>query len=468
MASPPEARQAHGLPDGGGIIDSDHASFTRVRNASERLCAPLAIEDFGIQPMDDASPPKWHLAHTTWFFETFLLKSFLDGYRVFDERYEYLFNSYYNGIGELYPRPRRGMLSRPTVATVFDYRRHVDEAMGRLLEQRRDPELLARLMLGLHHEQQHQELLLTDIKYNLGTNPLLPAYRDDLRDRFAESGGSGRPRRRLAFDGGIVEIGAAASAAAGAAAGAGPGAFCFDNEQPRHQVLLRPFELDDSPVSNGEFLEFIEDGGYARPELWLSDAWAALAALPPIDGGDREPGAAPRAGPLYWYRRDGEWYQYRLSGPAPLDPDAPVVHVSFYEADAFARWAGARLPTEAEWEHAAGSQRVAGHFADGEALHPLPAVPAPEDAAPAPVGGPLRQLYGDVWEWTSSPYGPYPGYRPLAGTLGEYNGKFMSNQLVLRGGSCATPPGHVRPTYRNFFYPGDQWQFSGLRLAHDV
>ncbi len=418
------------------------------------------MEDYGVQPMDDASPPKWHLAHTSWFFETFLLKPFLPGYRPFDERFEYLFNSYYNGVGNPYPRPRRGMLSRPTVATVFEYRRHVDEAMTRLLERVGDAEVAARTELGLHHEQQHQELLLTDIKYNLGTNPLLPAYRDDLRDRYAEAGGSGRDRRRFEFAGGIVEIGAAAGAGAGAAAGAD--GFCFDNEQPRHEVLLRPFALDDSPITNAEFLAFIEDGGYRRPELWLSDAWAQIAGLPPLDGGDRDPSAQRRAGPLYWYRRDGEWYQYRLSGPASLDPDAPVAHVSFYEADAYARWAGARLPTEAEWEHAAAGVPVAGHFADGEALHPLPAPPAD------PLGtAPLRQMFGDVWEWTASPYGAYPGYRPLPGTLGEYNGKFMSNQLVLRGGSCVTQPGHVRHTYRNFFYPGDQWQFSGFRLAHD-
>jgi len=411
--------------------------------------------------MDDASPPKWHLAHTTWFFETFLLKPFADGYRPFDEHYEYLFNSYYNGVGNQYPRPRRGVLSRPTVGEIYDYRRHVDQAMDALLE-RAEGEVGARVVLGLHHEQQHQELLLTDIKYNLGTNPLLPPYRTDLRDRTSDGNGAPAPRRFVGFDGGVVEIGAAGAAhgADDARADALPdgiGAFCFDNEQPRHQVLLKPFAMADAPVTNGEFLAFIEDGAYQRPELWLSDGWARLRAMPPMNGSDRSAGAEPRPGPLYWYRRDGEWYEYRLSGPASLDADAPVTHVSYYEADAFARWAGYRLPTEQEWEHAAAAQPVRGHFADGDALHPLPA----ED------GAPLRQLFGDVWEWTASPYVPYPGYRPLPGTLGEYNGKFMSNQLVLRGGSCVTQPGHLRPSYRNFFYPGDQWQFTGIRLADD-
>lgn len=398
--------------------------------------------------MADASPPKWHLAHTTWFFETFLLKPFVPGYRAFDERFEYLFNSYYNGVGNPYPRARRGMLSRPTVAEIYDYRRHVDAAMTVLLDGPEDEEITARVVLGLHHEQQHQELLLTDLKYNLGTNPLQPAYRDDLRDRYAEVGGAGTTGF-VEFDGGIVDVGADGST------------FCFDNEQPRHQVLLRPFALADAPVSSGEFLAFIDDGGYRRPELWLSDGWAHLKTVAPLDSDDALPSATPRAGPLYWTRRGSDWFEYRLSGPAPVDGSAPVSHVSFYEADAFARWAGARLPLEQEWEHAAARQTVAGNFADAEVLHPLPTPPA--DGA-----GALRQLYGDVWEWTASPYVPYPGYRTLPGTLGEYNGKFMSNQLVLRGGSCVTQPGHVRASYRNFFYPADNWQFTGIRLARDL
>ncbi|MFU8813742.1 MAG: ergothioneine biosynthesis protein EgtB [Pseudomonadales bacterium] len=423
--------------------------YEQVRKTTEAICRPLAIEDYGVQPMADASPPKWHLAHTTWFFETFLLKAFVTGYRPFHERFEYLFNSYYNGIGHPYPRARRGALSRPTVAEVLQYREHVDAAMAALLA-RGDEQIDSRIELGLHHEQQHQELLLTDIKYTLGTNPLLPAYRSDLCTAAA-AGPNDRARTRTytEFDGGIIGIGAAADEG-----------FCFDNELPRHEVMLRPFALADAPVTNGEFLAFVEDAGYERPELWLSDGWAALSAAPSIRAADRPPAADGRSGPLYWYRRDGEWYEYRLSGPTPVEPRAPVAHVNYYEADAFARWSGRRLPTEQEWERAAVGRPVSGNFADTQALHPLP--PA------RPEAGSLRALFGDVWEWTSSPYMPYPGYRPLPGTLGEYNGKFMSNQLVLRGGSCVTQPNHMRLTYRNFFYPGDRWQFSGIRLAQDI
>lgn len=395
--------------------------------------------------MEDASPPKWHLAHTTWFFETFLLKPFAEGYRPFDDAYEYLFNSYYNGVGAQYPRRRRGALSRPTVAEVYDYRRHVDEAMAVLLE-RDDPEIHARVVLGLNHEQQHQELMYTDLKYNLGTNPLLPAYREDIAGAAAETAAS-EPARWVTVEGGVVSV------------GADPGqGFCFDNELPRHDVLLQPFALADRLVTNREFLDFVEDGGYRRPELWLSDGWAAMAGQTPVDAPNRPPSADDRPGPLYWYRRDGEWFEYALGGVQPLAPAAPVTHVSFYEADAFARWAGARLPTEHEWEVAAAGQPVAGNFADAGVLHPQP----------APGGKGMHQVFGDVWEWTASPYVSYPGFRPLPGALGEYNGKFMSNQLVLRGGSCVTPAGHVRSTYRNFFYPGDKWQFTGLRLARDV
>lgn len=408
--------------------------------------------------MADASPPKWHLAHTTWFFETFLLKACVPEYRPYHERFEYLFNSYYNGIGRPYPRARRGALSRPTVAEVVAYRRHVDAAMADLLE-RGDSGIGSRVELGLHHEQQHQELLLTDIKYLLGTNPLLPPYRTDLRDG-RPAGADQPPGRFTEFDGGIVAIGAPGGFEQGRVLGEN---FCFDNEQPRHEVLLRPFALADRPVSNAEFMAFIDDGGYRRPELWLSDGWAALAVLSAIDDSERPPGADARPGPLYWYRDAGQWFEYRLSGPAALDPRAPVTHVNFYEADAYARWSGHRLPTEQEWEHAASGRPVSGNFADSDALHPLPPHGPSAGERPQP-----QQLFGDVWEWTASPYVPYPGYRPLPGTLGEYNGKFMNNQWVLRGGSCATAPGHVRHTYRNFFYPGDQWQFSGIRLARDV
>ena len=412
------------------VADDPIARYAAVRQQTEMLCRPLAVDDYGVQPMDDASPPKWHLAHTTWFFETFLLKPFRERYRPFAEGFETLFNSYYNGVGEPFPRPKRGTLSRPTVEEVYAYRGHVDEAMRPLLA-RGDDEIRARVELGLHHEQQHQELIVTDLKVTLGTNPLRPAYRDDLDRTPCAS----RPATFVDFPEGFVEVGAAGSG------------FCFDNETPRHRVWLRPFAVADRPVTNGEYLAFMDDGGYGAPALWLSDGWDAVR---------RDRWEAP----LYWYREDGAWFEYCLSGPAPLDLHAPVTHVSFYEADAYARWAGARLPLETEWESVAaryGEEAAAGHFADGGRLHPR-----------APAGPGMAQLFGDVWEWTSSAYGPYPGYRPLPGTLGEYNGKFMANQVVLRGGSCATPPGHVRATYRNFFHGPDRWQFTGIRLARDA
>ncbi len=402
--------------------------------------------------MPDASPPKWHLAHTSWFFETFLLKPYLTDYQVFHPRYEYLFNSYYNGVGNPYPRARRGLLSRPTVADVFAYRRHVTDALVTLLAGApgtvRD-EVQARVELGLHHEQQHQELLLTDVKYNLGNNPLFPPYRADLH----EAGAPDQPLEQLTFsdfDGGVVRV------------GAGPG-FSFDNERPRHQVLLQPYALADRLITNAEYRQFIEDGGYREPQLWLADGWtwlksgqASSSVTVRGDGGGLR--GLPDGAPLYWLQRDTEYVEYRLSGLAPLEPAAPVTHISFYEADAFARWAGLRLPREEEWEYAAGEQSVRGNFVESGRLHP---------AGAGANAGPLAQIYGDVWEWTASPYGPYPGYRPLPGTLGEYNGKFMSSQLVLRGGSCATPADHIRASYRNFFYPPDRWQFTGIRLAAD-
>ncbi|MDE0350190.1 MAG: ergothioneine biosynthesis protein EgtB [Gammaproteobacteria bacterium] len=412
------------------VADDPIARYAAVRQQTEMLCRPLAVDDYGVQPMDDASPPKWHLAHTTWFFETFLLKPFRERYRPFAEGFETLFNSYYNGVGQPFPRPRRGTLSRPTVEEVYAYRAHVDAAMRPLLA-RGDDEIRARVELGLHHEQQHQELIVTDLKVTLGGNPLRPAYRDDLDRTACES----RPATFVEFPEGFVEIGAI---------GAG---FCFDNETPRHRVWLRPFAVADRLVTNVEYLAFMEDGGYRTPALWLSDGWDAVR---------RDAWEAP----LYWYRDGGAWSEYRLSGPAPVDPHAPVTHVSFYEADAYARWAGARLPLEAEWESVAaryGEEVPAGNFADGGRLHPR-----------TPVGSGMAQLFGDAWEWTSSAYVAYPGYRPLPGTLGEYNGKFMANQVVLRGGSCATPPGHVRATYRNFFHGPDRWQFTGIRLARDA
>ncbi len=415
------------MSEAADLADDPATQYAAVRGQTELLCRPLAVDDYGVQPMADASPPKWHLAHTTWFFETFLLKPFAAGYAPFDDAFEYLFNSYYNGVGRQYPRLKRGLLSRPTVEQVFDYRAHVDAAMLTLLA-REDETLRGRTILGINHEQQHQELLVTDIKYNLGLNPLRPAYNSERHDGPGEA----RPASFATVPGGLVEIGAAGSG------------FAFDNETPRHKVWLSEFALADRLVSCGEYLSFMEDGGYRNPALWLSEGWAAL---------QRHGWKAP----LYWLARDGEWFEYTLGGSRPVDGGSPVCHVSFFEADAFARWAGARLPTEAEWETAAASHAVAGNFSDSGRLHPR-----------SSRGAGMTQLFGDVWEWTASAYGPYPGFRPLDGTLGEYNGKFMANQMVLRGGSCATPPGHVRSSYRNFFYAPDRWQFSGIRLAKDA
>ena len=394
--------------------------FAAVRTRTEALCAPLELDDYGVQPFVDASPPKWHLAHTTWFFETFLLKAFVAGYRPFHPAFERLFNSYYNGVGEPFPRPQRGTLSRPTVAEVQAYRRHVDAGMQPLLRLD-DPEICSRIELGLHHEQQHQELILTDIKANLGSNPLRPAYAPDATAPSPTS-------RELAFrhfGGGKAEI------------GYGAGGFSFDNERPRHCVWLPEFAIANRLTSNGEYLAFMEDGGYETPSLWLSEGWAWRCQH-------------EVAAPLYW-RRAEDWREYRLDGEAPVAADAPVAHVSYFEADAYARWAGCRLPTEAEWEMAAtmpGAQLANGNGPDA-----------------GQAEAPLDQLFAARWQWTASAYAPYPGYRALAGTLGEYNGKFMSSQQVLRGSSCATPPGHARATYRNFFYPKDRWQFTGIRLA---
>ncbi|MCZ6712291.1 MAG: ergothioneine biosynthesis protein EgtB [Gammaproteobacteria bacterium] len=425
--------------------------FGVVRQQSEDLCLPLGTEDFCIQPMDDASPPKWHLAHTSWFFETFLLKPYLPDYQPFHPRYEYLFNSYYNAVGSVFPRNRRGLLSRPTVAEVFEYRRHVNDGILVLLAgvdaDQRD-EVLQRLELGVNHEQQHQELMLTDLKYNLGHNPLFPAYRDDLPDCEPSCVGS---LTFTEFAGGTIT------------AGADEAGFRFDNEMPRHDVLLQPYVLADRLITNAEYRQFMEDGGYSNPQLWLSDGWAWLksqqhSGLNQACATDDEIQDLPEGGPLYWRRQGSEYVEYQLSGLKPVEPATPVTHISFYEADAYARWAGRRLPREYEWEHAVAERPTLGNFVESERLHPAPA---------GSESGPLAQLFGDTWEWTASPYCAYPGYRPLPGALGEYNGKFMSNQLVLRGGSCATPGNHVRATYRNFFYPSDRWQFTGIRLACD-
>jgi len=398
---------------------------------SETLARPLAPDDFGLQAMPDVSPAKWHLAHTSWFFETFLLKPFLAGYQEYHPQFEHLFNSYYNQVGSPFPRPQRGLLSRPTLETVYRYRAHVDVSMAALLATAAEQDWLsiaARTELGCHHEEQHQELFLTDIKYNLSINPLRPGYREDLPPAPAGSGQS------LAW---------MARAGEGTWIGHEGNGFAFDNEGPRHRALLVPHALASRLVTNAEYLEFIEAGGYQRPEFWLSDGWRVVA--------ERRWQA-----PLYWERHDGGWQIYTLGGLRPLNDAEPVCHVSFYEADAYARWAGARLPTEFEWEASAVEQPVAGNLREAGHLHP------------APADGDSTQFFGDVWEWTQSAYAPYPGYRPVDGALGEYNGKFMANQFVLRGGSCVTPAGHIRPSYRNFFYPADRWQFSGIRLARDV
>lgn len=409
--------------------------FCQIRALTTALVAPLAAEDCVVQSMPDASPAKWHLAHTTWFFEQFLLVPHLPGYRLFHDRFAYLFNSYYESVGPRHLRPERGMLTRPTLEEVRAYREHVDEGMARLFGRGMPPVAADVVELGLQHEQQHQELLLMDVKHLLSCNPLLPAYRGMTADRTA----AGNPERNefRAYPEGIYEIGFGEGSS-----GFADGAFCFDNETPRHREFLQPFALARCLVTNAEYLDFIRDRGYERPELWLSDGWAAVQQ----QGWNR---------PLYWFESlDAE---FTLTGLRELAPRTPVSHVSFYEADAFARWANSRLPTESEWEVAASREEVTGNFMDDDHLHPVA----------AHGGNAMQQLFGDLWEWTRSPYSPYPGFKPLAGALGEYNGKFMANQFVLRGGSCATPASHVRVTYRNFFYPHTRWHFSGIRLAMD-
>ncbi len=404
-----------------------HRRYLRIREDTEHLARPLSAEDQGLQSMPDASPAKWHRAHTTWFFETFVLKEHAADYRPFDPRYNYLFNSYYEAVGPRHSRPQRGLLSRPTAEEISSYRRHVDQAVVRLLQARGDdPDLSTLVELGLQHEQQHQELLLTDILHAFAQNPLLPAY---MRYR-ASDGGEITGATFLELNGGPVTIGHAG------------GGFAFDNELPRHDVLLSPFRVMDRPVTNGEWLAFMEDGGYREPRLWLADGWQRA----------RE---EDWSSPLYWRQVDGSWQSMTLAGLVPIDPSEPVVHVSYYEADAFARWSGKRLPREEEWEHASRSfEPTAGNLRENGYLRPIAARGA--------------QFFGDVWQWTQSPYVAYPGFVAPEGAIGEYNGKFMVNQMVLRGGSCVTATGHIRASYRNFFYPHQRWQFTGLRLAEDV
>jgi ergothioneine biosynthesis protein EgtB len=408
-----------------------------TRQLSLDLAAPLSPEDQVVQAMEDASPTKWHLAHVTWFFETFILQHHLPGYRIFDEKFNFCFNSYYESQGERQPRPKRGLLTRPSSAEVLAYRAHIDEALQALCARGVDPagEVARLIEVGINHEQQHQELLLTDILALFSQSPLRPAYRKAPQLAVL---GRAPALSFVAFDGGIREAGHS-----------GDG-FHWDNEAPRHRVLIHPFRLADRLVINGEWLEFMRADGYANPSLWLADGWAAV---------NREGWRAPS----YWEQRDGEWHQMSVRGLQPIDPAAPVCHVSYYEADAFARWAGRRLPTEFEWEIAAEGLPATGNTLGSGVLRPQPA-PEPDDATCETP----RQMFGDVWEWTQSAYLPYPGYRPPVGALGEYNGKFMVSQQVLRGASCVTPDGHSRATYRNFFYPQQRWQFMGLRLAGDV
>ncbi len=410
--------------------------YAQVRAATLALAAPLSAEDCQVQSMPDASPVKWHLAHVTWFFETFVLERCERGFAPFDASFRVLFNSYYQTVGEQSARTQRGQILRPTLEEVRAYRTQVDARMAALIEARGDePEVAALITLGVHHEQQHQELLLTDIKHALSKDPSYVPY---ARQRPTEPSPA-TPLRWHGFAGGLVEHGHDARL---------DGPFCFDNETPRHRSHLDSFELASRPVSQGDWLGFIEDGGYRRPELWLSLGWDWVRA-------------SARAAPLYWQQRDGRWLSHTLQGLVEIDPHIPACHLSYFEADAYARWAGARLPTEVEWELAARSvDPGTGHFADRGIYHPQPASP---HAASGPV-----QMFGDVWEWTGSAYLPYPRFRPWPGAVGEYNGKFMCNQFVLRGGSCATPAGHVRASYRNFFPPEAQWQFSGVRLARDA
>ena len=404
--------------------------FREVRSFTERLVLHLAPEDLMVQSMPDASPAKWHLAHTTWFFETFLLSEFLPGYKSFDPEFRNVFNSYYKGVGKHPVRGMRGTFSRPTLERVLGYRTHVDAAMERLIASGSLDKTEELIVLGLNHEQQHQELIVTDLKHAFWSQPLRPSFVEQPVEPSPNAPGS---LRWTHFNGGEVEIGHAGSG------------FSFDNELPRHPLLLRPFRLANRLTTNREYLEFMQDDGYRRPELWLSDGWDTVNQ----QGWDA---------PFYWEHNDNEWTVFTSSGMRPLSLDEPVCHVSFYEADAFARWVGARLPQEGEWEHAA-AQPIAGNFAESELFHPKVAQPSNDG---------LAQMFGDVWEWTANAYLGYPGFQPAAGRVGEYNGKFMCNQFVLRGGSCATPQSHMRASYRNFFPPQARWQFMGIRLAADA
>ncbi len=412
-------------------IEAPHSGLTlryeQVRAQTEALAAPLSEAQANYQSMPDASPAKWHLAHTTWFFETFILAKYIEDYQPFHLEFAYLFNSYYNGIGEQYPRAKRGEITAPDVDAVLTYRAAVDRVMLSLLENMDDADFREATTLGLHHEQQHQELLLTDLKHGLYCVGDKAMYRAE----HTENASLALECVFIAYEGGLVEIGHQGQD------------FAYDNEAPRHKHHLYPYRLASRPVTNAEYLAFIEDGGYDNPLLWLSDGWDWLQK-------------AGAKAPLYWEQSEGSWQYFTLTGMQPIDQHAPVCHVNYYEADAFAQWAGKRLPTEAEWEHAASRSLTCGHFVEQGRFHPE-----------AANGQGMLQLFGDVWEWTASAYAPYPGFKPFDGEACEYNGKFMCNQYVLRGGSCVTPESHIRASYRNFFQPYQQWQFSGIRLAED-
>lgn len=407
--------------------------YQHVRQKTEALCKPLCIEDFGLQSMPDASPPKWHLAHTTWFFETLVLEKSLAGYQSFCPIFRVLFNSYYNAVGPQWARSERGLLSRPTVEEVFAYRQYVDRAILSLLSGGLPAQCNRLITLGLHHEQQHQELILMDLKHAFARNPLRPEY---AKPKQANSGASPGGQNWIAISGGVFGFGHQDNG------------FCFDNEEPRHEVLMGDFEIADRMVTNLDYIEFINDGGYQRPEFWLSDGWAMAEA----DNWRL---------PLYWEAEKGSFSHFTLYGYQAVQPDMPVSHVSYYEADAFACWSRARLPSEYEWELATVRSGSKGTLMHDDQFQPR--------GLPSNVlDGKVHQLLGDLWEWTRSPYSPYPNYTPLPGAIGEYNGKFMCNQMVLRGGSFATPEQHIRTTYRNFFPPHSRWMFSGIRLARNV
>lgn len=424
------ATAIHAFKPANDLIEHYH----KIRQDSIDLCIPLKIEDYVIQTAPEVSPPKWHLAHQSWFFENFLLKPYLNGYREFNSHFNNLFNSYYNTLGTYHPREQRGLLSRPTVKEVLNYRNYVDASMLTLLSEYNadmPAEIFRRTVLGLNHEQQHQELLLTDIKHIFAHNPLHPVYK--IQATVSDTANIDKQMNWVKFPGGMIEIGHSGNN------------FAFDNEEPKHLTYIHPFKFSSRLVTNGEYIEFINDHGYQRPDLWLADAWNIVKS-------------EKWKSPLYWEYHKKTWWHMTLSGMQKVNLDTPVCHVSFYEANAYARWAKKRLPTEQEWEHVAGQKFLNGNLRDSGNFEPIP----------LSTNEKINQLFGDVWEWTQSPYVPYPGYQQIDGAFGEYNGKFMSGQMILRGGSCATANDHIRASYRNFFYPHERWQFCGIRLTQDV